>query len=203
MNDYDDYEVFKVIVIGEAGTGKTSIIKRYCENVYSDNYKSTIGVDFGVKKIYYYGQKFLMQLWDIGGQERFACMTRIFYKNAIAVLVVFDLANPQTFDKCKLWVDDVYKNLNEPYLLYLLANKSDINDDIITKEQIINFCQIYNFQNWAIVSAKTNKGIDCIFESLMSDVYNKCNTESISIPSNVVNFMNENKNNNDNCCFKN
>ena len=201
MNDYEDCEIFKVIVIGEVGTGKTSIIKRYCENTYSDNYKSTIGVDFGVKKISHLGQNFLMQLWDVGGQERFACMTRIFYKNAIAVLIVFDLSNLHTFDKCKLWMDDVRKNLDTPHLLYLIANKSDINDNKITKEEIINFCQKYDFDNWAIVSAKTDTGINCIFESLMSDVYHKCNTESISIPTNTVNFINENKNKNKNCCF--
>ncbi len=71
-------------------TGKTSVIKRYCHNVFSSTYRATIGVDFALKKLNYEGQQIRLQLWDIGGQERFYSMTRAYYKEAHGALIVAD-----------------------------------------------------------------------------------------------------------------
>jgi len=117
-----DQEVIKVLVVGDMGTGKTSIIKRYVNNYFSEDHKATVGVDFAVKHVNVNGTEVRLQLWDIAGQERFgasaskvryrpsrhhhqprfliphACDSQVYYKEALGALLVYDISRPQTFD---------------------------------------------------------------------------------------------------------
>ncbi|XP_025104396.1 ras-related protein Rab-32B-like isoform X2 [Pomacea canaliculata] len=145
--------------------GKTSIIRRYTEGYFSPNYKLTIGVDFALKSIdWNESTKVSLQLWDIAGHERFGHMTRVYYKYAIAAIVVFDLSRPATFDAVIKWLDDVNSKVmlanEQPVPVLLLANKSDIEEVSINKEQIDKFCKEHKFIAWFPTSAKTNTNID-------------------------------------------
>jgi len=120
-------------VIGNPNVGKTSIIKRYVNDYFSDNYKITIGVDFALKVLDFEGSKIHLQLWDIAGQERFGSMTRIYYKSAAAALIVFDLTNLESFESVRKWKEDLvtqirsYGRLNTDIPIILVGNKSDKN----------------------------------------------------------------------------
>eukprot|EP00163_Fabomonas_tropica_P016075 TRINITY_DN289_c0_g1_i2.p1 TRINITY_DN289_c0_g1~~TRINITY_DN289_c0_g1_i2.p1 ORF type:complete len:174 (+),score=40.71 TRINITY_DN289_c0_g1_i2:277-798(+) len=97
-------ELYKVLVVGDIGAGKTSIIKRYVHNMFSMHYKSTIGVDFALKVIQWDPKTIVrLQLWDIAGQERFGNMTRVYYKEAVGAMVVFDITRQTTFDAVLKW----------------------------------------------------------------------------------------------------
>ncbi|RZF49240.1 hypothetical protein LSTR_LSTR014827, partial [Laodelphax striatellus] len=90
LNDRRE-SLFKILVIGELGAGKTSIIKRYVHEFFSQNYRATIGVDFALKVLNWDQNTVVrLQLWDIAGQERFGNMTRVYYKEAVGALIVFD-----------------------------------------------------------------------------------------------------------------
>eukprot|EP00105_Crassostrea_gigas_P021112 XP_011440133.1 PREDICTED: ras-related protein Rab-32B-like [Crassostrea gigas] len=120
--------LYKILVIGEFGVGKTSIIRRYTEGSFSPNYKLTIGVDFALKLVNWSDNtKINLQLWDIAGHERFGHMTRVYYKYAIAAIIVFDLSRPATFDSVSKWLGDVNSKVmlaNEQSVpVLLLANK--------------------------------------------------------------------------------
>jgi Ras-related protein Rab-32 len=98
-DDDGDEHLYKVLVIGDYGVGKTSLIRRYTEGYFSPNYKLTIGVDFALKTVEGEdGKKVALQLWDIAGHERFGHMTHVYYKYAIAAIIVFDLGRPATFE---------------------------------------------------------------------------------------------------------
>ena len=164
----DNY-LFKIIVIGDIGTGKTSIIKRYVRDQFSSNYKCTIGVDFFMKELKLYnGSTAKLQLWDIAGQERFGNMTRVYYKDAVGVCVVVDVNRVATLEAVKKWKSDVDEKLSKNIPAILLINKCDSSDkDDWEPENIddINMiCTKYGFVDWFKTSAKHDLGID---ESMM------------------------------------
>merc|ERR1719420_2009997 len=122
--------LYKVLVVGDIGTGKTSIIKRFVHNIFSMHYKSTIGVDFALKVINWDANTVVrLQLWDIAGQERFGNMTRVYYRDAAAAFVVFDLTRRTTFEAVRKWKEDLDSKVittdGAKIPTILLANKSD------------------------------------------------------------------------------
>lgn len=133
-NQEDDAtKIFKIIVVGDMGTGKTSMIRRFVEGNFSEFYKITIGVDFASKIIDVDGVKVDVQLWDIAGQERFGSMTGVYYRESVGAIVVFDITRPSTFEMTKIWKDDIEAKVQTsagysvPTLL--VGNKIDLKPD--------------------------------------------------------------------------
>ncbi|KAK3792284.1 hypothetical protein RRG08_007362 [Elysia crispata] len=167
--------LYKVLVIGEFGVGKTSLIRRYTEGSFSPNYKLTIGVDFGLKCLEWDNNtKINLQLWDIAGHERFGHMTRVYYKYAIAAIIVFDLSRPATFDSVLKWLEDVNSKVmlanEDPVPVMLLANKCDIEDISVEVEKMNSFCKDKNFIGWYQTSAKTGLNIDECMQFLVEHI---------------------------------
>uniref|UniRef100_A0A6B2LI58 Ras-related protein Rab n=1 Tax=Arcella intermedia TaxID=1963864 RepID=A0A6B2LI58_9EUKA len=156
--------MYKVLVIGDYAVGKTSIIKRYCEGFFTPNYKLTVGVDFAVKDIQIENSVVTLQLWDVAGHERFGNMTRVYYKYAIAAVVVYDLSRPATFEAVLKWRDDVHSKVilrnNEPVPLILLANKCDLPGVNVDTKELDEFCAANGFKKWFQTSAQNNTNID-------------------------------------------
>ena len=122
---------FKVIVIGPAAVGKSSLIRRFVEDKFTLAYKFTIGVDFSTKIIEYKSQKKArVTIWDIGGQDRFKTLRRNFYTGTHGALVVFDVTRAQTFSKMKEWISDMNQLLEEKVPLVILGNKVDLISEI-------------------------------------------------------------------------
>ncbi|MCK4370541.1 MAG: GTP-binding protein, partial [Candidatus Lokiarchaeota archaeon] len=118
---------FKIIIIGPAAVGKSSLIRRFVENQFTLQYKFTIGVDFMTKIIEYEPNKSArLTLWDIGGQDRFKMLRRNFYDGANGALVVFDLSRAQTFSKMKEWISDMHKLMKIKISFVILGNKVDL-----------------------------------------------------------------------------
>lgn len=156
---------YKVLVIGDYAVGKTSLIKRYTEGVFTPNYKLTIGVDFAVKKILRDNNDVVtVQLWDIAGHERFGTMTRVYYKYAIAAVIVYDIQRVSTFEAVLKWKEDVDSKVKLPngekIPCLLLANKCDLPGSVVNEDELNNFCQAHGFIGWYATSALANEGID-------------------------------------------
>eukprot|EP01095_Lingulamoeba_sp_RSL-Kostka_P011543 TRINITY_DN4423_c0_g1_i1.p1 TRINITY_DN4423_c0_g1~~TRINITY_DN4423_c0_g1_i1.p1 ORF type:complete len:215 (+),score=81.77 TRINITY_DN4423_c0_g1_i1:402-1046(+) len=193
--------LYKVLVIGDYAVGKTSIIKRYCENHFTPNYKLTIGVDFAVKQVDWDDNtQVSLQLWDVAGHERFGTMTRVYYKYAIAAVIVFDLSRPATFDAVTKWREDINSKVvlsnNEPIPCLLLANKSDIPAVTVDKEALDNFVKEQDFIGWFATSAAEDTNIDEAMQLLITKVLEISENNS---PEQEVGFrLDEEGNNNDN-----
>ncbi|XP_042198111.1 ras-related protein Rab-7L1 isoform X1 [Callorhinchus milii] len=171
--------LFKVLVIGDSTVGKTSLVQRYAYDSFNKNYKSTVGVDFALKILEWSDTETVrLQLWDIAGQERFTSMTRLYYRQAGACIIMFDVTNVTTFWNCLKWKHDLDGKVTlmdgSPVPCVLLANKSDLAEWAVTKEEIERFSKQNHFVGWIETSVKENKNInramsvlvDCLMSQL-------------------------------------
>ncbi|KAG0172281.1 rab32, member RAS oncoprotein [Apophysomyces sp. BC1015] len=176
--------LYKILVVGDLGTGKTSIIRRYVHNIFSSNYKSTIGVDFALKVIQWSPEIIVrLQLWDIAGQERFGNMTRVYYKEALGAFVVYDVTRTQTFEGVTKWKEDIDAKVSLPGAwggghipVVLLANKSDLiaegHGQPVNVSEMNRFCEDNGFVKWFETSAKDNTNIDEAARDLITAILN-------------------------------
>jgi len=169
--------LYKILVVGDIGTGKTSIIKRYVHNIFSIHYKSTIGVDFALKVLQWDNDIVVrLQLWDIAGQERFGNMTRVYYKEAVGALVVFDVTRVSTFEAVTKWKNDIDAKVmlpdGKPIPVVLLANKCDLAKEGLVKNaaQMDKHCEDKGFIGWFETSAKDSLNIDKACRFLVSKI---------------------------------
>ncbi|XP_041106244.1 ras-related protein Rab-32-like isoform X2 [Polyodon spathula] len=153
--------LFKVLVIGELGVGKTSLIKRYVHQLFSQHYRATIGVDFALKVINWDSKTLVrLQLWDIAGQERFGSMTRVYYREAVGAFIVFDMTRGSTFEAVSKWKHDLDSKVKlpngRPIPVVLLANKCDQKKDSNgdNSSNMDQFCKESGFLGWFETSAK-------------------------------------------------
>lgn len=173
MAEQDDVEnLYKVLIIGDVNTGKTSLVKQYVHKIFPDNYKSTIGVDFALKVVNLKDAdgsdiEVKLQLWDIAGQERFGNMTRVYYKRANAAFIVFDLTKPASFEDVRKWKADLDDKIwlpnGDKLPVVLLANKCDLQPAKMFAEggtAIEDLCREINILKYFEVSAKEGTNVE-------------------------------------------
>jgi small GTP-binding protein len=166
--------LYKILVVGDLGCGKTSIIHRYVNNIFSTKYRATIGVDFALKVMAWDAKTSVrLQLWDIAGQERFGHMTRVYYKEAVGALVVYDVTRPGTFEAVKKWKTDLDENLStaeRPLPVVLLANKCDLCEHGLDKDKMDTYIKDNGFIGWFETSAKEDINITKAVKALVSHI---------------------------------
>jgi len=182
-SDSKQQHLYKVLVIGDYAVGKTSLIKRYCEGYFTPNYKLTIGVDFAVKSVEWdEATNVSLQLWDIAGHERFGTMTRVYYKYAIAAIIVYDLSRPATFEAVAKWREDVNSKVvlgnQEPIPVLLLANKCDLPGVVVDTEALDIFVKENNFIGWFPTSAQNNTNVDDAMKFLIVKILEVAKTNA-------------------------
>ena len=174
---------YKVIVIGDGFVGKTGITVRFCEGQFNEEYKTTIGANFGSKKIRFGDKKYALQLWDIAGQKRFKIFRASYYTGASCVILVYDVTNRLTFLDLKNWIRE-YQNIIGPKPTIIVGNKLDLplsgaidprTNEKFIKEVGYNELQRFAFElnvSYMETSAKTNHNIDELFKTAIQMVDN-------------------------------
>ena len=173
-----DY-IFKLILIGSSGVGKSSILQRYIQKIFNTEYTCTIGVDFFMKSINIKDKIIKLQIWDTAGTEKFKSITTGYYRGANAALVVFDLTSKSSFDSVSEWIENYYKysHPDSEKHVVLIGNKSDLKDKReISEEEIFKFTTDNKIKYFE-TSAKNGENIDeCFYfisEKLMKDLEEK------------------------------
>ncbi len=163
-NKSSDYQyIFKLILIGNSGVGKSSILNRYMNKTFEDSYKCTIGVDFLMKSIEINGKTVKLQLWDTAGQEKYKSMVSSYYRGANVALIVFDLTSHESFDALPLWIENYYKNGPDQKNIILIGNKKDLEEERkVTEEEAKIFSETNNMMYFE-TSAKEGDNIDYVF----------------------------------------
>uniref|UniRef100_A0A0N5C401 Ras-related protein Rab-35 n=1 Tax=Strongyloides papillosus TaxID=174720 RepID=A0A0N5C401_STREA len=161
--DYD--HLFKLLIIGDSGVGKSSLLLRFADNTFSQNYITTIGVDFKIRTITCNGQKIKLQIWDTAGQERFRTITSTYYRGTHGVVVVYDVTSAESFLNVKRWLHEIDSNCDSVEKI-LVGNKADDPERrVVLKSDAEKFANSMNIQFFE-TSAKDNINVDEMFSCI-------------------------------------
>ncbi len=163
--------LFKVSLIGDSSTGKTSILLRFIDNFFTADTKSTIGVDFKIVSLELEPNIYAkMQIWDTCGSERFKSLTSSFIKTCSAFILVFDLTRPKTFSNIDNWINIIKENTS-PKFLILVGNKCDLVEQRALEKDMILDYSVKHLFNYMEISAKNNYNIERMFKEVGYQLY--------------------------------
>ena len=167
--DNDDEESIKVVLLGESGVGKTSIISQFTKGVFNQDCMSTNGATFSTKKKEFKELKKILsfEIWDTAGQEKYRALAKMFFKDAAVALLVYDISSKKTFIEIRdYWLDIVKENCSEKLIIYLVGNKYDlIEKEDISEEEVREYAKSVNVPLW-FTSAKDSTGIEDLFDEI-------------------------------------
>jgi len=166
MSSGDFDYLFKIIVLGDGGVGKTALTTRFATGVFKEQYKMTIGVDFSIKTINVNGRNVKLQIWDTGGQERFAYIRPLYYRGASGAIFAFDITNRKSFENLeKIWFNEVFSNCGNEIPWILVGNKADLTDREVSREEAEAFAAQRGVK-YIESSAKSGQSVDEVFYEL-------------------------------------
>lgn len=166
----EDY-FFKLIVLGASGVGKSCILKRYDDNTFADTkHKTTLGFDFITKTIERGGKKVELEIWDTAGQDQYRSVTKIYYKEAHGVILVYDITDKDSFGALKYWLDDLELHGNKLEQRVIVGNKIDREADReVSSSEARRFAGERKLE-LIECSAKTGQGIAEVFSVLLEKI---------------------------------
>ncbi len=162
--------LFKIIITGEGGVGKTTLLHRFVEGQFLADTKMTLGVEFFLKEIEIEDKKVLLQIWDFGGQVHFRPLLKNYALGSRGALILFDLTRPSSLDGIDQWVD-ICTDDNPDIPILFLGTKIDILGlNSIDDDYITDFIDRYKFRHYLKISSKTGENVNLAFELLAKEI---------------------------------
>jgi Ras-related protein Rab-1A len=167
--DSSDY-LFKLLLIGDSGVGKSCLLLRFAEDTYTESYISTIGVDFKIRTIELEGKTIKLQIWDTAGQERFRTITSSYYRGAHGIIVVYDVTDPESFNNVKQWLHEIDRYACENVNKLLVGNKCDLESKrAVQTDQAKEFADSLGI-DFLETSAKNSTNVEKAFHTMASHI---------------------------------
>lgn len=164
---------YKFIIIGSSGVGKTAILKRLVEDTFTEESQSTIGVEFDSTILTIDDKKVKLQIWDTAGQERFRSIAKAYYRNAVGVILVFDITERKSFDDLSTWLNDVHTLCDPNAVIQLIGNKCDLTDQrVVTLTEAENFAEQHHMK-YLETSAKGGDNVRDTFVGVATAIMSK------------------------------
>jgi small GTP-binding protein len=188
---YNESNTIKVILLGEAGTGKTNLINACCNVQFNPNSSSNLTASFSEKKIEINKTQYNLKIWDTAGQEKFRALTQLFYKESSAAILVYDITRKDSFEQIKeYWFNQVKEKSPNNVIIALAANKIDLFENEEVEEKIAR-----DFANeigaiFMMPSAKNKDGIDELFDIIANKIF-KCSGDDDNGDGNTIDRIKE------------
>ncbi|TFG04096.1 MAG: GTP-binding protein, partial [Promethearchaeota archaeon] len=165
MSAYD--YTFKVLLLGDASAEKSALTKRYCYNIFNPSEKLTIGVDFHVKLVEFQNKRIKLQIWDVGGEERFRFLLPSYCLGANAAFLLYDITRPKSLDNIREWVN-ILRQKGGKIPIMLIGTKLELREEKhrVSREYGIKVAKKNKLNGFAEVSAKTGQNVNKVFEVL-------------------------------------
>mmetsp|Transcript_21517 Transcript_21517/g.35433 ORF Transcript_21517/g.35433 Transcript_21517/m.35433 type:complete len:175 (+) Transcript_21517:92-616(+) len=169
MNPEYDY-LFKLLLIGDSGVGKSCLLLRFADDTYTESYISTIGVDFKIRTITQDSKTVKLQIWDTAGQERFRTITSSYYRGAHGIIVVYDVTDMESFNNVKQWLHEIDRYACENVNKLLVGNKSDLEKKrVVSTEQAQEFANSLGIE-FMETSAKNATNVENAFTTMSAQI---------------------------------
>jgi len=168
----DDYDyLFKVVIIGDSGVGKSNLLSRFTRNEFHLDSKSTIGVEFATRSISHDGKIIKAQIWDTAGQERYRAITSAYYRGAVGALLVYDISKRLTFENVERWLKELRTHADPSILVMLVGNKCDLKHlQAVITDDAKSFAEQNNLA-FIETSAMDSTNVDVAFETILIEIY--------------------------------
>jgi len=177
-----DY-LFKLLLIGDSGVGKSSLLLRFADDTYTESYISTIGVDFKIRTIELDGKTIKLQIWDTAGQERFRTITSSYYRGAHGIIVVYDVTDNESFNNVKQWLHEIDRYACENVNKLLVGNKCDLEGKrVVSTEQGKEFADGLGIE-FLETSAKTSTNVEQAFLTMASQIKARMKNQPSAAPA--------------------
>ncbi len=169
--------LFKLLIIGESGVGKTCLLLRFTDDSFTANHLTTIGIDFKIKIINLEDKQIKLQIWDTAGQERFRTITKTYYKGAHGIILTYDVTDENSFKNIRNWVKQIEQNAQNNVCKVLVGNKCDREDRKISYEEGAKLASEFKMQFFE-TSAKSNYNVNETFTYLTKEILNNSEPKS-------------------------
>uniref|UniRef100_V9LCY8 small monomeric GTPase n=1 Tax=Callorhinchus milii TaxID=7868 RepID=V9LCY8_CALMI len=162
--------LFKIVLIGDAGVGKTCVVQRFKSGIFVERQGNTIGVDFTMRTLDIQGKRVKLQIWDTAGQERFRSVTHAYYRDAQALLLLYDITSKTSFDNIRAWLTEIHEYAQQNVVIMLLGNKADMTGErVIKREEGEKLAREYGVP-FIETSAKTGINVELAFMAVAKEL---------------------------------
>ncbi|OIW16164.1 hypothetical protein TanjilG_18879 [Lupinus angustifolius] len=169
--DHEYDYLFKVVLIGDSGVGKSNILSRFTRNEFCLESKSTIGVEFATRTLQVEGKTVKAQIWDTAGQERYRAITSAYYRGAVGALLVYDITKRQTFDNVQRWLRELRDHADSNIVIMMAGNKSDLNHlRAVSTEDAQSLAEKEGL-SFLETSALEAYNVEKAFQTILFDIY--------------------------------
>lgn len=177
----DDYNfVFKVVLIGESGVGKTNLLSRFTRNEFNHDSRTTIGVEFSTRTVVIDNVTVKAQIWDTAGLERYRAITSAYYRGAVGALLVYDISKNVTFDNAERWLKELYDHADSNIVIMLVGNKSDLAHlRTVPMEEARMFAEKNNL-HFLETSALDSTNVELAFNTVLKEIYKRVSSSDMS-----------------------
>ena len=159
--------ILKLVLLGDSGVGKTSLVYRFIENRFSTDFKSTLGVNLLKRTVEIDGNQVTTQIWDLGGQEAYKKLRKLYLEGASGALVVYDVTNVNSFQNLNEWITSFTETRNDRPIV-LIGNKTDLKQlRKVPQDQANTYAKEKNILDFVETSAKTGENVEVAFKNLI------------------------------------
>ncbi|KAF8228647.1 ras-domain-containing protein [Tricholoma matsutake] len=184
MTEGSNYDyLFKVVLIGDSGVGKSNLLSRFTRNEFNLESKSTIGVEFATRSINVDGKTVKAQIWDTAGQERYRAITSAYYRGAVGALLVYDIAKHATYVNVTRWLKELRDHADSNIVIMLVGNKSDLKHLRAVPTDEAKAFSTENGLSFIETSALDASNVESAFQTILTDIYRIVSSKSLESSS--------------------